>query len=283
MTVEEAFAYCQHLAGKHYENFPVASFLIPRPLRPFVASIYAFARSADDFADEGDLPATHRLILLDDWEAKLNACYAGHADHPVFIALRATVEATGISRSLLAALLQAFRMDVVKHRYATFEEVMQYCGNSANPIGRLVLHTFGQANEQTLSLSDHVCTALQLTNFWQDVAGDYQKDRVYIPLEDLDRFGYTEYDLSRGVADDRFRAVIRFEVERTKKLFALGSPLLARTNGRLRRELGATLAGGRAILDSIERSGWNPLATRPTLAVSDKLWMIWSAILGREI
>jgi squalene synthase HpnC len=283
MTVEEAFAYCQHLAGKHYENFPVASVFIPRRLRPFIATIYAFARSADDFADEENLPATHRLILLDDWEAKLNACYAGHADHPVFIALRATVEATGISRSLLAALLQAFRMDVIKPRYATFGEVTEYCGNSANPIGRLVLQTFGQANEQTLPLSDHICTALQLTNFWQDVARDYQKGRLYIPLEDLDRFGYTEGDLSRGVADDRFRAVIRFEVERTRKLFTLGSPLLVHTRGRIRRELAATLAGGRAILDGIERSGWNPLAIRPTIGVSDKLWMIGSAILGREI
>jgi phytoene synthase len=283
MTVNEAFVYCQRLAGDHYENFPVASLLIPRQLRPFIASIYAFARIADDFADEGDLPATDRLIQLDDWESKLNACYAGRADHPVFIALRATVEATGISRNLLAALLQAFRMDVVKHRYVTFEEVMQYCGNSANPIGRLVLQVFGQANKQTLPLSDHICTALQLTNFWQDIARDYQRGRVYIPLEDFDRFGYTENDLSRWVADDRLRAVVRFEVERTRKLFALGSQLVARTSGRLRWELGATVAGGRAVLDGIERLAWNTQAGRPTLSVSDKLWMIWSAALGRGI
>jgi len=278
METHEAFAYCQRLARDHYENFPVASFLVPRAQRRFVACVYAFARTADDFADEGVLAGPERLRNLDDWEEKLVACFAGEADHPVFIALRATIEATDIPQEPLRSLLRAFKMDAVGHRYQTFDELLEYCAHSANPVGRLVLHLFGQATDTTLPMSDHICTALQLTNFWQDVAVDFAKGRIYIPLEDFDRFGYTEEDLGRGRADDRFRALLRFQLERTRRLFRAGEPLIGMTGGRLRHELALTVSGGMAILDSIERTGYDTLSRRPTLSAGDTMFMFWQAL-----
>jgi squalene synthase HpnC len=277
-TDTDAFAACERIAREHYENFPVASFLVPRAYRRFIAAVYAFARTADDFADEGTLPDQERLRLLDDWEEQLDACYAGHAEHPVFVALRATVRATGLPQDPLQSLLRAFRMDVLQSRYATFAHLLGYCANSANPVGRIVLQMFGVASAETLRFSDAICTALQLTNFWQDVASDFTRGRIYIPLEDFGRFGYTEDDLRGGVADDRFRALIRFEVERTGKMFIAGNPLLERTRGRLRMELAATVRGGRAILEGIERGGDNPLGRRPVLRRVDLLSMVWEGM-----
>ena len=181
------------------------------------------------------------------------------------------------------SLLQAFKMDAVKHRYRAFDELLEYCSNSANPVGQLVLHLFGQATDTTLPMSDHICTALQLTNFWQDVAIDFAKGRIYIPLEDFERFGYTEEDLARGHADDRFRALVRFQVERTRRLFQAGKPLIGMTTGRLRQELAATLSGGMAILDRIERSGYDTLSRRPTLSAGDRLFMLWEALSGSSL
>ncbi len=269
---------CESVARDHYENFPVASFLIPRPQRRFIAAVYAFARTADDFADEATIPAEERLRLLDDWEEKLRSCYAGHADHPVFVALRATARATSLPEDLLHALLRAFRSDVTRSRFATFDELLGYCRDSANPVGRIVLHLFGAATPENLPLSDHVCTALQLANFWQDVAVDLARGRIYIPLEDFRRFGYTEDDLGRGMADDRFRALVRFQVERTKGLFQAGAPLLEHTRGRLRMELAATIRGGRAILEGIERQGYDTLSRRPVLRRTEMALMAWEAL-----
>jgi hydroxysqualene synthase len=283
MDTDEAFAYCRRIAREQYENFPVASFLLPRDRRSHVASIYAFARTADDFADEGTLPPAERLRRLDDWQAKLAGCYRGEAEHPVFIALRSTIEATGVPQELLIALLQAFRMDVVQHRYSTYDDLINYCTKSANPVGRLVLHLFGAATETTVRLSDHICTALQLTNFWQDVAVDAARGRIYVPLEDFRRFGYTEEDLNSRKTDDRFRALMRFQVERTGRLFNAGAALIGRTEGRLRRELAATLQGGKAILGAIERNGFDALGKRPTLSAADKVWMIWHAVTGTTL
>jgi phytoene synthase len=273
----DAFAVCEALAREHYENFPVASLLVPRTHRRFVAAVYAFARTADDFADEGTRPAEERLRLLDDWEEKLQACYNGEASHPVFVALRATIRATGLPQEPLRALLRAFRMDVTRTRYATFDELLGYCVNSANPVGRLVLHLFSASTAETLPLSDHICTALQLANFWQDIGLDWARGRMYLPLEDLRRFGYTEDDLAGGVADDRFRALLRFQVERTRRFFAAGAPLIGCTRGRLRMELAATLRGGRAILEGIEKGGYDTLRRRPVLRRRDTLLMLWEA------
>jgi squalene synthase HpnC len=274
----EAFASCERIAREHHENFPVASFLVPRAHRRFIAAVYAFARTADDVADEGTLPSQERLRLLDDWEEQLHACYAGNAEHPVFVALRATVRATGLPQDPLQALLRAFRMDVLQTRYVTFDDLLGYCANSANPVGRIVLHIFDAATSETVPFSDSICTALQLANFWQDVALDLAKGRLYIPLEDFQRFGYTESDLRGGVVDDRLRALLRFEVERTRKFFAAGAPLLERTRGRLRRELAATVRGGRAILEGIERRGHDILSARPVLRRVDLLSMLWEGL-----
>jgi squalene synthase HpnC len=274
----DAFALCRAIAREHDENFPVASLLIPRAHRAHVAALYAFARTGDDFADEGTRTEEERLALLDDWGEQLRSCYRGEARHPVFVALRSTVRATGIPQELLEALLRAFRTDVTRTRTATYGELLAYCADSANPVGRLVLQIFGASTAETAALSDRICTALQLTNFWQDVAQDRARGRIYLPLEDCRRFGYTEADLLRGVADDRFRALLRFQVDRTRRLFASGAPLIRCCRGRLRMELAATLQGGRAILDGIERLGYDTLSRRPVLRRTDMMLMLREAL-----
>jgi phytoene synthase len=276
MTIGEAFAHCERVAREHYENFPVASLMLPRGKRRYVASLYAFARAADDFADEGTLPDDERLRLLDDWERKLDACYGGRPEGPVFIALAETVRTFDIPREVPGALLTAFRMDVTRHRYRDFDGLLEYCRNSANPVGRLVLALFGVAHPSAYPPSDAICTGLQLANFWQDLSVDLRKGRVYLPLEDCGRFGYTEGDLMRGVTDHRFRALMQYQVDRTRAFFEAGLPLLDLVGPRLRMELAATIGGGRAILDMIERSGFDVLNRRPALRLTDRV-----LVLGR--
>ena len=281
LDTREAFRYCLGIARRHYENFPVASIFIPRDLRPHVAAVYAFARAADDMADEGDdLPAT-RLEHLDRWEARLDACYGGQPDHPVFVALADTVRRYGIPRKPLADLLRAFRMDVTRRRYNRFEDLLEYCRYSANPIGHLVLYIFREARGRNAELSDQICTALQLTNFWQDLSLDWKKGRVYLPLEDLALFGYTEEDFRHGVVDDRFRRLMEFEVSRTREMFAQGRELLYAVGGPLRFELLLTYRGGMAVLDAIENQGYAVLSQRPIISAWDKVTIGLSATLRR--
>ena len=281
LDTREAFRHCLEVARRHYENFPVASIFIPRNLRPHVAAIYAFARAADDMADEGDGPPADRLERLDRWESRLDACYRGDPEHPVFVALADTVRRYGIPRKPLADLLEAFRMDVTRTRYERFEDLMEYCRHSANPIGYLVLTIFGKAGERNVELSDLICTALQLTNFWQDMSLDLKKGRLYVPLEDLARFGYTEYDLGHAVTDDRFRRLMEFEVSRTREMFRTGKELLNHVGGPLRFELLLTYRGGMAILDAIEKQGYAVLSERPVLSAWDKISIGLSAMLRR--
>jgi phytoene/squalene synthetase len=245
LTADDAFKYCERVARRHYENFPVASLLLPQRQRRYVATVYAFARTADDFADEGSFSPEDRLAKLDAWEEQL-------------------------------------RMDVTRHRYRSFQDLLGYCENSANPVGRLVLLLFDAAHETTLSLSDRVCTALQLTNFWQDVALDHARNRIYIPLEDFERFGYTEDDLEHRIVDNRFRALMEFQVERTRRLFREGAPLLAEVRQPLRFEVALTLSGGGTVLSKIERQGYDVLNRRPTLSVGDKL-SIFATTLVRGV
>ena len=279
MTADEAYKYCERVAREHYENFPIASLILPRQKRRYIASIYAFARAADDFADEGSLSPGDRLAKLDAWEEQLYACYAGRADHPIFIALAETAARTGIPRDLPAALLTAFRMDVTQHRYQNFRELLRYCENSANPVGRIVLHLFGADNASTRSLSDHVCTALQLANFWQDVAVDLARGRIYIPLEDFDRFEYTEIELDGKIVDDRFRNLMQFQIQRTRELFRAGAPLLAAVGQPLRFELALTLGGGDAVLSKIETLKYDVLNHRPSLSVGSKLAILATTVM----
>jgi squalene synthase HpnC len=280
-TVRAAFAHCELMARSHYENFPVASLLLPKRQRPYVAAIYAFARTADDFADEGTLSPAERLARLDDWEQRLDASYRGEADDPVFIALAETAARTGISRAPLSALLAAFRMDVTTNRYATFQDLLQYCQYSANPVGQLVLHLFDQARPETIALSDSICTGLQLANFWQDVSVDWKKGRLYLPLEDLRHFGYTEGQIAESVLDDRFRALMEFQVIRAKRYLLAGMSLPGLVGFRLRCELALTIRGGLGILKRIEAAGYDVLHQRPALQTADKARIVLDAIFAR--
>lgn len=284
LSLEDAFAHCRHLTEAHYENFPVGSVLIPSHLRKHVYSIYAFARTADDFADEGyetsGLSEAQRLAALNDWRQKLERCYAGEADHPIFIALAATVRELNLPQKLFTDLLSAFKQDVTKRRYADFDEVSDYCTRSANPVGRLILLLFGYRDENLHQLSDRICTALQLANFWQDVAVDIQKDRVYLPLDELARFGVGVDELRENRFSERYAALLKFQVDRTWELFHSGRPLPEAVSGRLKYELRLTWFGGTRILQKIEELGYDTLNQRPVISAFDKLRLLVRTLMG---
>jgi phytoene synthase len=282
--IKEAFAFCEQMARSHYENFPVGSLLVPKNLRKHVCSIYAFARTADDFADEGYGTATtreDRLHLLDEWEFQLESCYRGIATHPIFIALAETVRELRLPIELFRDLLSAFRQDVVQARYADFEDVLDYCRRSANPIGRLILLLFGYREERLHRLSDYICTGLQLANFWQDVAVDLEKDRVYLPQRDLWRCDYSEEELFAREFNERYADLLKFQVERTWQLFAYGKTLPQLVRGRLSFELNLTWHGGTRILELIERNGYDTLSQRPQITKWDKVVLLMRAITKR--
>lgn len=280
-TIRTAFDHCERMAREHYENFPVASLLLPRKQRPFVAAVYAFARTADDFADEGDRPASERLARLDGWEKSLMDAARGYAEEPIFIALAETIARTGLSVDPLADLLAAFRMDVVNDRFATFKDLLYYCQHSANPVGRIVLHLFNESTPETIPLSDRICTGLQLANFWQDFGVDWRKGRLYIPLEDISRFGYTENDLAGSVVDQRFRALMEFETDRTKEFLLSGQGLPGLVGTRLGWELRLTIRGGLSILDRVKALEYDVIHHRPVLRTIDKARLVVEAILNR--
>jgi phytoene synthase len=274
-TVEEAFAYCEARARAHYENFPVGLF-VPRPKRRYVHALYSFARAADDFADEPIYEGV-RKEKLDQWEALTHAAYRGEAEGPIFVALGETVRRLGIPKELLLDLLSAFRQDTEKTRYASWEELLDYCRRSANPVGRLVLLVFDQKGEDLPALSDAICTGLQLANHWQDVAIDLRKDRVYIPRELLARHQVGEWDLNAGTVDDRFRGLMAELVARARDLFAAGRPLCDRVGRDLRFEMRLTWLGGSRILDRIEAVGYDVYRRRPRHGVAGAAGLAWRA------
>jgi phytoene synthase len=280
-----AFAYCERLARAHYENFPVGSLLAPQARRKHFYSIYAFARTADDFADEGyddaALTEAKRLAALDDWERQLAECYRGRTSHPIFAALAETAQALQLPEQLFRELLAAFKQDVVKRRYADYDEVLAYCARSANPVGRLILRLFDYRDAELDKLSDCVCTALQLTNFWQDVALDIEKDRVYLPADELARFAVSIEDLRARRCTEQYRRLLEFQVERTRALFEHGRSLPDRVGGRLALELRFTWHGGMRILELIERRRYDTLSVRPKLTGVDKLVMLGRALFRR--
>lgn len=265
----EAYAHCRRIALGHYENFPVVSWLLPRDLRGPMYAAYAYCRGVDDLGDEapGD-----RLVLLDDWEAELTRCFAGEARDPRFVALADTVRRFGIPIEPFQRLIEANRRDQRRPRYETFQDLLVYCSYSANPVGRIVLHIFGYRDEKRAALSDATCTALQLANFWQDVTRDHAVGRVYIPQEDMARFGVSEDELGGRHGSRAFRDLIRFEVERTRDYFRRGLPLVRRVHGRLRIDLRLFTLGGLAVLDAIERQRYDVLRRRPTVSNTQKLW-----------
>ena len=263
----------------HYENFPVASVLLPPALREPVAAIYVFARSADDFADEGELPPEERLRRLDAYKAELDAIEAGRpTTHPVFLRLRPVIAAHGLPLPLFRDLLDAFSQDVAKTRYASYAELIDYCRRSADPVGRLLLHLFKAATPENLRRSDCVCSALQLINHWQDVAIDWAKPRVYLPQEDLDRFGVTDAQIAAGLCDERWRELMRFQVDRARALMLAGAPLGRDLPGRMGLEIRAIVAGGLRILDKIEAVDYDIFRRRPVLEKPDWIRILWRAV-----
>jgi squalene synthase HpnC len=274
-SVEEAFAYCEARAKAHYENFPVGLF-VPRARRPYVHALYAFMRAADDFADEPVYEGVRRE-KLDQWEALLDAAYRGEAEGPIFVALGETVRRLGIPKQLLLDLLSAFRQDTEKSRYASWDELLDYCRRSANPVGRLVLIVFEQKDEALPALSDCICTALQLANHWQDAAIDYARARIYVPEDLMRRHGVGTWDFSTGRVSDGWRGLMAELIARTRELFERGRPLCDRVGRELRFEMRLTWLGGMSILDRIEASGGDVFRKRPKHGVLDKAALAWRA------
>ena len=277
LSVEESYERCAALARSHYENFTVASRFLPVEMRRHLYAIYAFCRTVDDLGDEypGD-----RIHALDLWEQDLLRCYGGTPRHPYLAALKATVARFDIPEEPFLRLIEANRMDQRVTRYRTYGDLERYCENSANPVGRLVLYVSGYRDEPRQLLSDATCTALQLTNFWQDIARDHEMGRIYLPLADLERFGYTEHDLDRRVVNDAFRELMAFQLERTRALFRRGGELLETLDGRVRLDVALFSAGGLRVLEMIEDRGYDVLSSRPALSGTAKL-MLMAKTLAR--
>jgi len=276
----EAQQYCRRLARTHYENFSVATWFLPERLRQHFFNVYAYCRISDDLGDEvGDPKAS--LRLLDQWEAELDACYVGHPRHPVFVALAETVRKFEIPKQTFVELLTAFRQDQTTTRYAAFDDVLGYCRYSANPVGHLVLYVCGYRDAERQALADFTCTALQLANFWQDVSADYAKGRIYLPLDDLRRFGVNEDDIAAQRNTSGFCDLMRFEVERARDWFQRGLPLIGEVDRGLAIDIELFSRGGQEILNAIERQGYNVLGRRPAISKSRKLALVARAAWGK--
>lgn len=279
-SLDEALAWCRHLAETHYENFHVATWFLPEPLRPHFQSIYAYCRVSDDLGDEvPDHSAA--LALLDLWGQELDACYEGRARHPVFVALAETIRACNIPKQPFADLLVAFRQDQYVTRYETMDDVLGYCRFSANPVGRLVLYACGEASDENFRLSDFTCTALQLANFWQDVTVDWKKERVYIPQADMRTAGVSDATIAAGVATPEFRAVMKLEVDYARELFLKGLPLIHRVRRDLAIDLDLFSRGGMEILRAIEQRDYDVLSARPSISKSTKLALGFRALASK--
>ena len=281
-AVGEAREYCRRLALTHYENFSVATWFLPKRLRQHFFNVYAYCRISDDLGDEvGDPSAS--LQLLDQWQTELDACYAGKPKHPVFVALDETVKTFDIPKHEFVSLLTAFRQDQTTTRYATFDDVLGYCKYSANPVGHLVLYVCGYRDEERQKLSDFTCTALQLANFWQDISVDYAKGRIYLPLEDLRRFGVSQDDIATDRNTGPFLEMMRFEVQRAREWFRQGLPLVEKVDRALAIDIELFSRGGQEILNAIERQGYAVLGQRPAISKSRKLALVARAALGKLI
>ena len=304
-SLAEALRFCESLARSHYENFSVASWFLPRRLRQHFYNVYAYCRISDDLGDEvGDVQQS--LELLDLWEQELDLTYASLLEiplremrsevarlpldtarlvpaaprHPVFVALRETILKFHIPRQTFADLLIAFRQDQTVTRFRTFADILGYCRYSANPVGHLVLYLCGHSDPVRQQLADFTCTALQLANFWQDVYTDWKKGRIYIPLEDMERFGVSESDIADRHFSPDFRELMRFEVQRAREWFYKGLPLARMVGPRLAIDLELFSRGGLEILSAIERQDFDVLSSRPVISKRRKLWLVARAALA---
>lgn len=300
-TLVDAYAYCARLAAEHYENFPVASRLLPVAMRQPVAAVYAFARTADDFADEPGPSTAERFRLLDGWLDRLHVAASGRMDRAVpggahgevpaqevhaqkvFLALGHTIETRRLPVGLFEDLISAFRQDITVTRYARWSDLLDYCRRSANPVGRLVLRIAGYDDPRLDESSDAFCTALQLTNFWQDLGVDWKKGRLYVPTDDRDAAGAREADLARGLMTQEWTDVLRTVAGRTQALFDRGRLVCDGVHGRLRYELRFTWLGGTRILERLEAVRYDALARRPALGASDAAILLWRALAWKAV
>jgi squalene synthase HpnC len=286
-TLASAYAACERDARSHYENFPVASLLLPKAMRPHVAAVYAFARAADDFADEGQRSVEARHALLDGWLRRLH--HAVSSDEPgppprageptnaaeIFMAVGASIRTHALPVALFEDLVSAFRQDIQTTRYASWTDLLDYCRRSANPVGRLVLRIAGYRDATLDAQSDAVCTALQLTNFWQDLRIDFSRGRIYMPAVERAAHGAIDEDLLGRHISAAWRNTLAAATDRTRALFMAGRPLCDAVHSPLRYELRATWLGGMRILDHLEQSGFDPVFIRPQLGIADGPWFIW--------
>ena len=303
-SLADAQQYCARLATSHYENFSVVTWLLPKHLHQHFYNVYAYCRISDDLGDEVGNPQ-QSLALLDAWESELKATYLSLVEaspvdvrrdveklqsefagpnpiaprHPVFIALRESIRQFDIPRAPFADLLTAFRQDQTTTRYPTFDDVLGYCKNSANPVGHLVLYLCGYRDAERQQLSDYTCTALQITNFWQDVARDYDKGRIYLPLDSLRKFGVSEDDIAQRRATPQFREMLKFEVQRARAWFAKGLPLAGKVDKHLALDIELFSRGGIAVLDAIARQNYDVLTYRPAISKPQKLWLLARALV----
>ncbi len=276
----DAAAYCRILATSHYENFPLVSWLLPKGLHQHFYNVYAYCRWADDLGDEvGDTAKS--LELLAWWRGELAGCYAGQTRHPVFVALRGTIDAFSIPKQPFEDLISAFEQDQTIREYDTFERLRDYCRRSADPVGRLVLYLCREFTDENVAWSDSICTGLQLANFWQDVARDFDIGRIYLPREDYERFGYRLEDFHARLINPAFLDLMKFEVDRTRKLLTDGLPLVEQLPGRLQVDIDLFAHGGLRILQRIERIGYRVWETRPKVTKSDAMRLLVGALWRR--
>jgi squalene synthase HpnC len=279
-TLEQARAYCRRLAQSHYENFHVASWFLPERLRPHFHSIYAYCRISDDLGDETG-NREQSLALLDLWGRELDACYRGETRHPVFVALAETIRACEIPQKPFADLLIAFRQDQAITRYRTMEEVLAYSRYSANPVGRLVLYAAGYRDEERFRFSDFTCSGLQIANFWQDVGRDYTAGRIYLPFQDMERYGVDEAMIAGGAATSEFRQLLRYEVDYARQMLLQGLPLIRLVDRELALDLDLFSQGGLEILRAIERRQYDVLSSRPVISKRRKAGLLLRAVRKR--
>lgn len=277
-SIAAAYRHCWRIATSHYENFTLGSWLLPRRLRRHIAAIYAFARTADDYADEGNLTAAQRLARLDLWEERLEQCYAGTASDPIFVALAHTAARFDLPIAPFRKLLRAFRADAEFKPFDTFETLREYCQCSADPVGHLILYLFGYRDPQHQQLADQICTGLQLANFWQGVAVDAAKGRLYVPAEDLARFGCSSAEVMAGGGTPAVRALMQFQVGRARDLLTRGLELANVVDGRLAREVRLFAWGGLAVLDAIDAAQYDVFSQRPTLTKATKAKLVFRAL-----
>ncbi len=299
VSVVDAYRYCERLARSHYENFNVGGWITPKQKLPHVYAIYAWCRLVDDLGDEAapqghpsgsvatgqpePMVTEHRLCRLDWWESELDAIYHGQPSHPIAIAVQDTVSKFSIPREPFGRLIQANRIDQGSGRFGALDEVIEYCTYSANPVGHLYLYLFGYDDLERQRLADYTCTALQLTNFWQDVARDYRdRGRIYLPQADMLAFRVSEEDIASGCASDEFRALLRHECDVAMGLFQKGAPLVKTLEPSARLPVALFTRGGVAVLDAIRQRDYDVLSERPALSGRRKAWLLASAWLSNK-